>query len=79
MTTERNRLDTTPVIVGGAGLVRWNVLCWLRAVERFGVQFRVVGDTLQNDPGLPPVAQEFVDTHADELRRLVLATPARVM
>jgi len=79
MTTERDRLDMTPVLVGGAGLVPWNVLCWLRAAERLGVQFRVVGDTLQSEPGLPPVAQEFVETHAAALRRLVLATPARVM
>ena len=79
MTTERDRLDTTPVLVGGAGLVPRNVLCWLRAAERLGVQFRVVGDTLQNTPGLPPVAQQFVDTHVAELRRLVLATPAWVM
>jgi hypothetical protein len=79
MPTNGDSLDATPVLVGGAGLVRWNVLCWLRAVERLGIRFYIVDDMLHNDPGLPPVAQRFVRTHSDELRRLVLATPARVM
>jgi hypothetical protein len=79
MTTARDRLDPTPVLVGGAGLVPWSVLCWLRAAERLGVQFRVVGATLQSQPGLPPVAQEFMETHASELRRVLEALPPRVM
>jgi len=86
MTTERARNDPTPVAIAGAGLIPWKVLTWLCAAERFGVKFRVVGNRLEYElgefaciDGLPPPAQEFVDTHADELRRLVLATPARVM
>jgi hypothetical protein len=79
MGRNRDRIDTTLVLVAGAGLVPWNVVCWLRAASRLGVQFRVVGDTLENDTVLPPVAQEFVDSHGDELRRLLRAMPKRVM
>ena len=86
MTTQRGRDEATPVAIAGAGLIPWKVLTWLRAAERFGVKFRVVGNRLEYEPGefacidgLPPPAREFVDTHADDLRRLVLATPARVM
>lgn len=85
-TTERDRHDTTPVLVGGAGFVPFHVLTWLRSVERLGVRFRVVGDCLEHEPGefsciggLPPPAQEFLSQHADELRRVVLATPTVLM
>lgn len=85
-TTERDQHDTTPVLVGGAGLVPFHVLTWLRAAERLGVRFRVVGDCLEHEPGefsrigsLPPPALEFLQAHADELRRVVLATPTTVM
>lgn len=84
--TTRERDDATPVAIAGAGLIPWGVLTWLRAAERFGVKFRVVGNRLEYEPGefacidgLPPPAQEFLADHADELRRLVLATPAAVM
>ncbi len=83
---ERDRDDSMPVAIAGAGLIPWRVLTWLRAVEGFGVRFRVVGNCLEYDPGefacihgLPPPAQEFLAEHADELRRVVLATPAQVM
>ena len=84
--TERERDDATPVAIAGAGLVPWRVLTWLRAAERFGVKFRVVGSRLEYEPGefacvdgLPPPALEFLAEHGDEVRRVVLATPARVM
>lgn len=74
------------VAVAGAGLMPWRVLTWLRSVERFGVKFRVVGDRLEYEAGqfacidgLPSPAQDFMTAHADELRRVVLATPSRVM
>lgn len=80
------RSESTRVAVAGAGMIRWGVLCWLRGAERLGVKFFVVGNRLEYDPGefaciagLPPPARKFVAEHADELRRIVLATPARVM
>ena len=84
--TKRERDDATPVAIAGAGMISWGVLAWLRTAERFGVKFRVVGNRLEYEPGefacingLPQPAREFVAQHADELRRVVLATPARVM
>jgi hypothetical protein len=86
-TTERDRNDTTPVLVACAGLVPWNVLAWMRSAERLGVRFTVVNARLEHDPGpdfgrvggLPPPALEFIATHADAMRRVVLATPTVLM
>jgi hypothetical protein len=75
MTTD----DRDVVVVGGVGLVPFEVLRWLRAAERLGVRFRVVEDRLEHDPRLPSVAQAFVEEHADTLRRLVQVVPPRVM
>ncbi len=84
--TQRERDEATPVAIAGAGLIPWHIITWLRAGERFGVRFRVVGTRLEYEPGqfacidgLPPPALEFMAKHADELRRVVLATPTRVM
>ncbi|WP_291988218.1 hypothetical protein [Luteitalea sp.] len=84
MTHERD--EAAEVAIAGAGLVRWRVVTWLRAAERFGVTFRVVGNRLEYDlgqfaciDGLPAPARAFLAEHADELRRVVLATPSRVM
>ena len=84
--TQRERDEPAPVAIAGAGLIPWHVITWLRAAERFGVTFRVVGNRLEYEPGqfacingLPPPALEFMAKHTDELRRVVLATPTRVM
>jgi hypothetical protein len=69
----------TLVTVMGAGLVPWTVLRWLCAVQRVGVRLRVEGEVLSIHPTLPPVGQEFVDAHAADLRRVLLATPDRLM
>jgi hypothetical protein len=83
MTTTTQERDDTMVPVAGAGLIRFRVLAWMKAAERFGVRFRIEGGRLEHEPGefgdLPEPAQAFVAQHADELRRVVLATPARVM
>jgi hypothetical protein len=85
-TTMECARDDAAVAIAGAGMIPWRVLTWLRAVERFGVKFRVVGKRLEYEPGqfacidgLPSPAREFLAEHADELRRVVLATPPRVM
>jgi len=70
---------TVVSVGGGAGLITWKVLTWMRAAERLGVRFSIIDDELVMEPGLPPISEAFIQTHASELRRLVLATPPGVM
>lgn len=79
MTTEDR--DNALVSVAGVGLISFRVLTWMKAVEWFGIRFRVVGTRVEYEPahGLPPPSVAFLARHADDVWRVVLATPTRLM